>query len=96
MENVIQKILLSKGPCVTPRLVNSALAGKYSVSDIIQVMKYLTTEGVGHYEESSVKSVTRKLFIKKPLDEIKDAVERYGARADAYNLLYNMPSTLRY
>ena len=99
VEKIAQKILLSKGPMVTPRLVNSALAGKHSVSEITEVMKLLTGEGLGVYYDAYVGercSNRRKLFIKRPPDEITAGLEKYGAIPEAYATLYNMPPTLRY
>ena len=99
VEKIAQKILLSKGPMVTPRLVNSALAGKHSVREITEVMKLLTEEGLGVYHEAYVGercNSRRKLFIKRRPEEITAGLEKYGAIPEAYATLYNMPPTLRY
>ena len=87
-----RKILLSKGNMVTPRLVSMSCAGKCSVNLVIGEMNRLSAEGSGYYYPEYIcpeKGSTRKVFIKRPTEEMQDTFIRYGISQDEYDYRYN-------
>ena len=96
VELVAQKVLLSKGPMVTPRIVNSILSGKKPVCQIIEVMELLDREGFGQYcsEIRSTRNPAsmRKIFVKKIPDELGyELLLRYGVTLEGYHAMYHSP-----
>ncbi|KAK2151105.1 hypothetical protein LSH36_375g02002 [Paralvinella palmiformis] len=91
-EMIVQKVLLSKGPMVTPRIVNSIMSGRKSVSEIVEVMRAMDREGLGEYFDDMRTKLSpgapRKMFVKKSADEIMDDLERYGVSPSAYEEIF--------
>ena len=99
-EMIVQKVLLSKGPMVTPRIVNSIMSGRKSVSEIVEVMRAMDREGLGEYFDDMRTKLSpgapRKMFVKKSADEIMDDLERYGVSPSAYEEMYHTPGRIRF
>jgi hypothetical protein len=96
---VIRNILLSKGKLSTPRIVTMNIRGKQNTAEIIRIMQKLDDEGVGYLVKedppqfgwsSAPPARTKAVFLKKPGDDIKDALKKYHILLDVYKIKYLM------
>ena len=94
---LVQKILLSKGGSITPRLVSQSCAGQTTVREVVTVMEKLSEDGVGQYfnvyQEFGIEK-HRKMFIKKPLNEIEKHLHQYNISTFEYAQKFNCESSV--
>ena len=85
-----QKLLLCKGPTVTPRTVVVTIHGRMKTCEVIAIMNELATEGAGYLQGEN-----RKLmFVKKEAHQITDILDYYNISQDVYMEKYlNLPRT---
>lgn len=81
---------MQKGRLALPRLVSQACSGTTTVEQIVLVMRKLTSRGLGTYNPFyKTGDKSRKAFIKKPLAEIRHALDEFGVSEIAYEERYN-------
>ncbi|KAK2151111.1 hypothetical protein LSH36_375g02075 [Paralvinella palmiformis] len=86
-QRTFRRILLAKGPVVTPRKIQMSFHGRLKVSDVIHAMEQMSALGFGmlcQYESSS-----NKFFQKADPDHLDDkALLAYNVTAYEYRRNY--------
>jgi hypothetical protein len=96
---IARRILQQRGKVVAPRLASQACAGMTTCDQIVLVMEELTRQGLGVYNTNYHDgNKVRKVFVKKPLDEVVHALSIYGINPAVYEAKYNIepPMDRRY
>ena len=87
---IARRVLLQKGKIALPRLVSQACSGMTTVEQIVLVMKELTRQGLGTYNPFYMDGdKSRKAFVKKPLAEVRHALDQFDVNEHAYEERYN-------